>query len=321
MAFHIYLYIIAARSADIVIDITKLNRDEGYRRQTREDLACATGLPITFDGLTETQQYHPFDPALIDWGLISENLNFAVLTLDHLFEGQELLRYGTELIDETRAEIGLSEKYISRARRVTADLASERDSATAARSMLIAERDRLSAERDAAFAERDRLAAERDAAFVERHRLSAERDAAFGERDRLAAECDAASAERDSLVAENERWFNAAVVWAADSLLRARRLRRGQCLARWLLRFRVGPIGWLGNGVNVRGTPKNRADRARDARDWELAARFYIDELNRNAHDPAIWLQLGHCLKKAGKIAAADIAYSKAATLREDFKM
>jgi hypothetical protein len=302
-------------------------------------------LPITFDGITETQQFHPFDPALIDWRSIRENLDFAVLTLDHMFDRQQLLRYGTELIDETRAEIGLSEKYISRARCRTADLASERDSAAAAKSMLtaerdrlsaerdaafaerdrlsaerdaaFAERDRLSAERDAAFAERDRLSAERDAAFAERDRLSAERDAAFAERDRLSAERDAAFAERDRLVAQSERWFYAAVVWAADSLLIATRLQRGQFLERLMLRFRLGPIGWLGNGVNVRCSPRNRADRARDAREWELAARFYIDELNRNAHDPAIWLQLGHCLKEAGKFAAAEIACSKAATIRE----
>lgn len=231
--------------------------------------------------------------------------------------------------------MGLSEKYSFSARRRTADLVSERDSATAAISVLIDERDRLSTERDAALAQRDRLLSERDAALAERDRLCAERDAAFvegdrllaereaalAERDRLSAERDAAFVERDRLGAQSERWFNAAVVWAAGSLLSARRLQRGQYFQRLILRFRVGPIGWLGNGVNVRGSPRNRANRARDGQEWELAARFYVDELNRGAHDPAIWLQLGRCLKEAGKNSAAEIACSKAATFREGFEM
>ena len=320
MAFHTYLYMLAQKSADIVIDITKLARDEDYRRLARDQLTSATGLPITFDGITETQQYHPFDPALIDWRSIRDNLNFAVLTLDHLFDRQELLHYGSALLDETRAEIELSEKYVARARQRAADLASERDSVAAVRSTLAAERDRLSAERDAAFAERDRLSAERDAAFAERDRLSAERDAAFAERDRLSAERDAAVAERDRLSAQSERWFNAAVVWAADRLLSAPRSQRAQWFCRLMLGFRAGPIGWLGNGVNVRGSPRSRADRARDAGEWELAARFYIDELNRNVCDPSLWLELAHALKEAGEIPAAEIAYCKAATLSGDHK-
>ena len=320
MAFHTYLYMIAQKSADIVIDITKLARDEDYRRLARDQLTSATGLPITFDGITETQQYHPFDPALIDWRSIRDNLNFAVLTLDHLFDRQELLHYGSALLDETRAEIELSEKYVARARQRAADLASERDSVAAVRSTLAAERDRLSAERDAAFAERDRLSAERDAAFAKRDRLSAERDAAFAERDRLLAERDAAFAERDRLSAQSERWFNAAVVWAADRLLSAPRSQRAQWFCRLMLGFRAGPIGWLGNGVNVRGSPRSRADRARDAGEWELAARFYIDELNRNVCDPSLWLELAHALKEAGEIPAAEIAYCKAATLSGDHK-
>ena len=320
MAFHTYLYMLAQKSADIVIDITKLARDEDYRRLARDQLTSATGLPITFDGITETQQYHPFDPALIDWRSIRDNLNFAVLTLDHLFDRQELLHYGSALLDETRAEIELSEKYVARARQRAADLASERDSVAAVRSTLAAERDRLSAERDAAFAERDRLSAERDAAFAKRDRLSAERDAAFAERDRLLAERDAAFAERDRLSAQSERWFNAAVVWAADRLLSAPRSQRAQWFCRLMLGFRAGPIGWLGNGVNVRGSPRSRADRARDAGEWELAARFYIDELNRNVCDPSLWLELAHALKEAGEIPAAEIAYCKAATLSGDHK-
>jgi hypothetical protein len=67
MAFHTYLYMSARESADIVIDSTKIARDESYRQLARDQLTSATGLPITFCDVTEIQQYHPFDPTLIDW--------------------------------------------------------------------------------------------------------------------------------------------------------------------------------------------------------------------------------------------------------------
>jgi cytochrome c-type biogenesis protein CcmH/NrfG len=72
------------------------------------------------------------------------------------------------------------------------------------------------------------------------------------------------------------------------------------------------------NRANHKDSPRNRANCARDAREWELAARFYVDELNRNVYDTAIWIQLGHALKEAGKTSAAEIAYHRAATLNED---
>jgi cytochrome c-type biogenesis protein CcmH/NrfG len=85
-----------------------------------------------------------------------------------------------------------------------------------------------------------------------------------------------------------------------------------------MLRFRAGPIGYWTNRVNHKDSPRIRANGARDAREWELAARFYVDELNRNVYDPAIWVQLGHALKEAGKTSAAEIAYHKAGTLSGD---
>jgi cytochrome c-type biogenesis protein CcmH/NrfG len=59
--------------------------------------------------------------------------------------------------------------------------------------------------------------------------------------------------------------------------------------------------------------PRLLADRARDARQWELAARYYLDELARAPGAAAIWVQLGHALKEAGRTADAETAYRKAA--------
>ncbi len=325
MGFHIYLYMQAWINADIVIDVTKVARDTNYRLQAHNQLTSVTGLPITFNDATEIQQYHPFDPALIDWKEIRENVDFAVSMLDHAFDRRELLRYGSELIDETLAEIETSEKYVARARHEIAKVASERDSVTAARSILAAERDRLLEQYRAALAGMERQARELAIGSVDRGKLITE-NAELG--SKLAAAIAAADAQastlaalrnellqlatdRARLAAESERWFNAAVVWAADSLLSTPHVRRGQWLRRLTLRFR----GWWMKRVNPKGSPRTRANLARDAREWELAARFYADELNRNVYDPAIWVQLGHALKKAEKIPAADIAYRKATTL------
>jgi GT2 family glycosyltransferase/lipopolysaccharide biosynthesis protein/Tfp pilus assembly protein PilF len=73
----------------------------------------------------------------------------------------------------------------------------------------------------------------------------------------------------------------------------------------------------------LRGNPDlvTRADRARDAREWELATRLYRKALNRAPLNPPIWVQYGHALKEAGelrdpeKLAGAELAYERALSL------
>jgi hypothetical protein len=325
ISFYIYLYMQARISADIVIDVTKLARDPNYCARAHYQIASVTGLPITFNDVTEIQQYHSFDPALIDWRGIRENLDFAVSMLDHVFDRKELFRYGSDLIDETLAEIETSERYVAGARHEIAKVTSKCDSIDAARSIITAERDRLSEQYRAALAGMERQARELATGNVDRRTLITENT---GLENKLAAATAAADAQalalaalrkeisrltidRARLTAESERWFNAAVVWVAQSPLSTPRLRRSQWLYRLMLRLR----GWWIKRVNPKGSPKIQAGLARDARSWELAARLYIDELNLNAHDPAVWVQLGHALKEADKIPAAEIAYRKATTL------
>ena len=325
MEFHIYLYMQARASADIVIDVTKVARDENYRQQAENQLTSVTGLPITFNDAIEIQQFHAFDPALIDWREIRENVNFAVSMLAHAFDRRELLRHGSELIGETLAEIETSEKYVARARHEIAEVTNQRGSVAAARSKLAAERDRLLEQYRAALTGMEQQArelsirsADRGKLIKENARLKSELDAAVATADGQAStlvalrnEFSQLAIDRARLAAESERWFNAAVVWAADSLVSTPRLRRDRWLHRLMLRFR----GWWIERVNASGSPRIRAKRAQDAREWELAARFYVDELNRNVDDPAIWVQLSHALKETGKISAAEIAYRKATTL------
>jgi GT2 family glycosyltransferase/ADP-heptose:LPS heptosyltransferase len=63
------------------------------------------------------------------------------------------------------------------------------------------------------------------------------------------------------------------------------------------------------------------ADRARDARQWELAAQLYREALKRNPDNTPIWVQYGHALKESGdlrdpdKLAQAELAYRRALAL------
>lgn len=54
------------------------------------------------------------------------------------------------------------------------------------------------------------------------------------------------------------------------------------------------------------------ADRAREAGDWETAARYYRTALARNPDNPPIWVQYGHALKESGRLAPAEAAYRRA---------
>jgi SAM-dependent methyltransferase len=63
------------------------------------------------------------------------------------------------------------------------------------------------------------------------------------------------------------------------------------------------------------------ADRARDAGEWELAARLYREALDRDPDNSPIWVQYGHALKESGKLqdpdklAQAEFAYRRAVSL------
>jgi tetratricopeptide (TPR) repeat protein len=54
------------------------------------------------------------------------------------------------------------------------------------------------------------------------------------------------------------------------------------------------------------------ADRARDAGEWEIAARHYRDALRGNPDDAPIWLQYGHALKESGRLGLAEGSYRRA---------
>jgi tetratricopeptide (TPR) repeat protein len=61
-----------------------------------------------------------------------------------------------------------------------------------------------------------------------------------------------------------------------------------------------------------------RADRARDAGQWEVAARYYREALDRNPRNSTIWVQYGYAMKESGQVAEAERAYRKAIELDPD---
>lgn len=273
MAFHTYLYMCAWLSADLVVDASKLARNRDYRALVHHQIASVTGLHLNLDDATDTQQYHPFDASLMNWEEIRENLNFAVLTLDHLFDRKNLLRIGTELIDETLAEVQISEKYLAKARYQFKMLARERNS------------------------------------------IKGERDAALAERDQLRADLARLGADRDRVAVQNERWFNSAARWPAKDILISPLFSRATWSHRLFSLLRVGSADCRDSRSHGKEASRTRANRARDARQWELAARFFADELDRDPYAPAIWVQFGHALKEAGRIPEAETAYRNAVSL------
>jgi GT2 family glycosyltransferase/tetratricopeptide (TPR) repeat protein len=74
-------------------------------------------------------------------------------------------------------------------------------------------------------------------------------------------------------------------------------------------------------GVGRNESVISRANRARDAGGWELAAQLYRQALDQDPDNPPIWVQYGHALKESGqlrepeKLAQAERAYRKALSL------
>ncbi|HVB17760.1 MAG TPA: glycosyltransferase, partial [Stellaceae bacterium] len=59
----------------------------------------------------------------------------------------------------------------------------------------------------------------------------------------------------------------------------------------------------------------DEGDKARDVRNWAVAARYYRQGLERQPDLTGIWVQLGHALKEQGDYAGAEAAYRRALVL------
>src|SRR3954451_21393656 len=117
-------------------------------------------------------------------------------------------------------------------------------------------------------------------------------------------ERDAAIAERDALAAVSKRWFDAVIAVTPDHNPLV--MRRGKRISWSIVRRLIS---------KYRSSAKLRADRARDAGEWELAIRYYRDALDLDPDNPELWDGCGHALTKTDKISEAQLAYRRAREL------
>ena len=79
--------------------------------------------------------------------------------------------------------------------------------------------------------------------------------------------------------------------------------------------FRGGAKGASQDRAPAEKNLLSRADRARDQRDWPIAARYYREALDLKPDNPVIWVQYGHALKESGHLPDAESAYRTALKL------
>ena len=104
---------------------------------------------------------------------------------------------------------------------------------------------------------------------------------------------------------------------AALSPERSRTALAHEAIRPWFRLHRFVRREWVGRRLPSTG-PVDRANSARDAGDWELAARHYRDALRVIPNASAIWVQYGHALKESGHVAEAEQAYRRSLQLNPD---
>jgi hypothetical protein len=107
MAAHIYLYLHAALTADMAVDVTRLARDPAYRLSVEADVAARTSLAVSFADVREERQARPRDFVLesVDWDEMRQFGNSAAEQLEELGIRKQLRRQAGEWIDAALAEL------------------------------------------------------------------------------------------------------------------------------------------------------------------------------------------------------------------------
>ena len=259
-----------------------------------------------------------------------------------LSENSRLLAEREALVADRAGAAG----ELQTARDESSRLAAERDRLTvelARREVKLQARAEVAVERDALLAEKSRLQAELEAARSthslllaeherEKSRLEREIEAARHDTSRLVAARDRLTVEiaryqikhraqteltgeRERLAAEAASWCEAAVAAAhARRFLpeqQARHLKLSVVTSGLRLRCSISRSRW-------ERSPRMSlalADGAFNAAHWQLAARCYADVLEHWPKNAAVWVQLGHSLKEAGRVDDAEAVYRHALQL------
>jgi hypothetical protein len=222
---------------------------------------------------------------------------------------EEIADAAQSAIDELRARLTETEREAAQVKNAHERLWAEHDRMRDQRDRIRQQRDRVAEERDRFSERHDRILQARNRLQRECERLRGERDRVSEQRDQITAERNRLHEERDRLGEQSTHWFDAAILARGEGVA-GKRARGGWRIGRHVLQVVPG---------RGRGSPMDRADDARDARQWERAARFYADALEQLGTDrPAIWVQFAHSLKEAGKFVEAEFAYRRVINLDKD---
>ena len=104
MGLHIYLFLHAQLTADLVVNTTKMARDHVYRQEVEADLVKRTDLPLSFSDSRDEPPASDIDIEAINWAEIAVLGRAAALALDGIGEREQLIRAAEEMIESAEVE-------------------------------------------------------------------------------------------------------------------------------------------------------------------------------------------------------------------------
>ncbi|TRX03046.1 hypothetical protein EKO24_001825 [Candidatus Methylobacter oryzae] len=107
MGLHLYLYLHAWQTVDLVLDMTRLAREQSYRAHAEHELWQRTGLALNFADAREGQAAADVNANGIDWAEIAELGNAAADMLSSIGDRDRLVQRAKTMVDAAREEAGL----------------------------------------------------------------------------------------------------------------------------------------------------------------------------------------------------------------------
>ena len=115
MGLYVYLSLHAQISTDLTVDVTRMARDDGYRRDIERAIERHTGLSISLADVEDVapQGNVSVDVAAIDWDEIKKDAGVAVQMLSVFGDPRRLTENATYLIEGTIEEMRRSEAALA----------------------------------------------------------------------------------------------------------------------------------------------------------------------------------------------------------------
>jgi hypothetical protein len=106
MALHLYLYLHADLSCDLATDVTRMARDETYRRGIESDVRQGTGLSVSFADVRDERRLSAAEASLdgIDWDRVREHGAVAARALGGFADVEALSCEAAQYVEAAFAE-------------------------------------------------------------------------------------------------------------------------------------------------------------------------------------------------------------------------